>query len=66
MLFDDVQAVSWGALSLDLPVLASLNAPALAIALLAALALFRFKLGMFKTLGLCSIAGLALRIGLGW
>ncbi len=65
VVFAEVQTLSWSGLSLDLPVLASLDLPALSIVLVAAVALFRFKLGVLKTLGICSLAGLLLKVGLG-
>jgi len=64
VIFSQVRTFEWGWLSVGLPVPASLDALALAIALLASLALFRFKLGVLKTLGICSAAGLVLKLGL--
>ena len=66
VIFAQVQALEWGALSIDLPIPESLDGLALAIALIASVALFRFKLGVLKTLCLCSVAGLILKAGLGW
>jgi chromate transporter len=66
VIFREMQAFEWSGISLELPVLQSVDVLALAIAALAALALFRFKLGVLKTLFLCSLAGLALKAGLGW
>ncbi|TQV77884.1 chromate efflux transporter [Denitrobaculum tricleocarpae] len=65
VVFSEMQAVGWGAVSLDLPVLQSIHPAAVIIVLLAAVALFRFKLGVLKTLSLCSLAGLLLKVGLG-
>lgn len=65
VVFQEVQPVNWAGLSLDLPVLQSLDPAALLIVSLAALALFRLKLGVIKTLSLCSLAGLGLKVGLG-
>jgi len=39
------------------PVWATLNVPALAIAVFAALAIFRFKLSMLKTIGISAALG---------
>jgi len=59
-LFATVVPVAAGPLRFDLPVLASLDPWALAIALAAALALFRFRIGLLKTLAAASLAGAAL------
>jgi chromate transporter len=45
--------------ALSLPVLASINGPALALSLAAMVAIFRFKLGMPVTLAGCSLLGAA-------
>jgi chromate transporter len=63
VIFSQVRTFEWGWLSVGLPVPASLDALALTIALLASLALFRLKLGVLKTLGICSAAGLVLKLG---
>ena len=44
----------------QLPVLSSADPAAIALAILAALALFRFRLGVLGTLGVCAVAGTAL------
>jgi len=49
-------------LHFDAPVIASLDAWALALALAAALAVFRFKAGMFATLAGAAAAGVVLRL----
>ena len=54
-----------GALGLAWPVPASLDPAALGLAALAALCLFRLKLGVVKTLGVAALAGLGLRLALG-
>lgn len=61
VVFKEVQPLDWGIVSVGLPVLESLDFAALIIALIAALSLFQFKLGVVKTLGLSSLAGLALK-----
>ncbi|MDX1401864.1 MAG: chromate efflux transporter, partial [Kiloniellales bacterium] len=65
VLFSEVRPLSWGPLSPELPVIASVDPLALAIAALAAVALFGFKFGVIKTLGLSALAGLALKMTLG-
>ena len=53
-------------LSFDMPVLASIDAWSLLIAVGAAVAIFRFKLGMIPTLALACVTGVALHaLGLG-
>ena len=47
-------------LAFEAPVLASVNAWALALSVAAAVAIFRFKLGMMPTLAGCCAAGIAL------
>jgi chromate transporter len=59
VLFAEVRSVQSGPFHLDLPVLASFDPLAAGIAALAALALFRFKLGMVWVLGLAALAGWA-------
>ena len=61
-LFARLQPVSFAGMALDLPVLASVNAPALALTAAAVVAVFRFKAGMLPTLGACALAGVALRM----
>lgn len=62
VLFAEIQTLGWAGLSLDLPELQSLDNAALITVILAAVALFRFELGVIKTLGLCSFAGLLLKV----
>jgi chromate transporter len=61
-LFRETLPVRSFGLSFDMPVPASVNVPALVLALAAATALFRFKLGMLWVLGGSCAAGLALRL----
>ncbi|HEY4975697.1 MAG TPA: chromate efflux transporter [Steroidobacteraceae bacterium] len=49
-------------LSFDMPVLASVDFPALALALAAAIAIFRFELGMLTVLAASCLAGVLLRL----
>ena len=65
VLFSEITPTRLGPLTLDLPLPGSLDPFALGIVILAALALFRFKLGVLKTLGLCAAAGLLAQVGLG-
>ena len=59
VLFRDIEQKDLGVASVGLPVPASLDAAALAIAVLAGIALFGVKFGVMKTLALCAAAGLA-------
>ena len=47
-------------LTLDVPVLASVNLASLVLTLAALLAVFRFKVGMIPVLAACSAAGVLL------
>src|SRR5262249_11927480 len=51
----------WHGVRLLAPDPASLDVAALALSAVAALALFRFELGMLRTLGLCALLGLLVR-----
>jgi chromate transporter len=57
-LFGKVDEVVWNGVRLFVPVSETVDLAAIAIAALASLALFRFKLGMIPTLGLSAGAGL--------
>lgn len=59
VLFRDHSAFAVGPVKLDLPVLASLDLFAATLALLAAVAIFRLRLGVVRTLLLTSACGLA-------
>ena len=50
---------------LDVPVLTSIDPFAAILAIAAALAIFRFKIGMIPTLLACSLAGVALQLVFG-
>jgi chromate transporter len=50
------------ALSFDAPVLSSVDPSALALSLAAAIATFRFKIGMIPTLAACCAAGVVLHL----
>jgi chromate transporter len=60
VLFADVVAFEAGPLSLDLPRPESVNLPSLALALIAAVAAFRFKVGVIPLLLGCALAGVGL------
>jgi chromate transporter len=57
VLFGELRAVEGFGMSLDVPVLATLDPVALVLMLAAILAMFRFKVGMFPVLAACSLAG---------
>ncbi|MDE2364059.1 MAG: chromate efflux transporter [Hyphomicrobiales bacterium] len=59
-MFREVVAIRAYGLAFDAPVLASVDWWALALAVGAAIAIFRFNLGMLQTLAGCSAAGIAL------
>jgi chromate transporter len=61
-IFREVKPVRGFGLAFDAPVAASVDPWALALALAAAIAIFRFKAGMIGTLAGCSLAGLALHL----
>ncbi|MEO8453213.1 MAG: chromate efflux transporter, partial [Gemmatimonadota bacterium] len=58
VIFHEHRHVGLGPLSVDLPVWASVDWPGVLIALAALVAVFRFKLGILRILGLASLAGL--------
>ncbi|WP_074061255.1 chromate efflux transporter [Rhizobium etli] len=59
VLFADVHTASWGPVSIDLPVPASLIWPSLLLTALAALAIFHLKLSVIITLAICAAIGVA-------
>ncbi len=59
VLFRAQAGITWGMLQVDLPILSSIDPVAAALALIAAVALFRFRFGVFGTLALTSACGLA-------
>lgn len=65
VLFREVGVLELGPLAPPWPRVESLDPAALAIAVAAALALMRLKIGVLATLALCGGLGLALRFGLG-
>jgi chromate transporter len=64
-LFGSIRDVHFSGARLLVPVWDTLNGPALLIAVFALLALFRFKLGMMKTLGCSAALGLLYHVLLG-
>jgi len=62
VLFGELVRTRWG---LELPVLASIDVRAVMLSVLAAVLLFRFKLGIIPMLAICSAAGLLLGLGIG-
>ncbi len=63
VLFRQVNELNAGPLSVDVPALASVNAPSLLLAAVAAVAAFRFKVGVIPLLLGCAAAGVALYLG---
>ena len=65
VLFAEVREVPVLGLTLDVPVLASVNVASLVLTLAALLAVFRFKVGMIPVLAACSAAGVLLYLAAG-
>ena len=65
VLFQRHTALVLGPVHFDLPVVSSLDWTALLLAVLAAVCLFRLKLGVLRTLGITAAAGLVLRLAVG-
>ena len=59
-LFRDVTAVRGYGFAFEMPVVASVDVAALMLAAAAALAIFKFDIGMLQTLAACSLAGVLL------
>ncbi|MHC2297629.1 chromate transporter [Rhizobium mongolense] len=59
VLFSDVRTASWGPVSIDVPVPASLIWPSLVLTVLAALAIFHLKLSVITTLAISAAIGVA-------
>jgi chromate transporter len=58
--FHEVRSVRGYGFDFVAPVLASVDPWALALSIAAAVAIFRFKIGMIPVLAACSLAGMAL------
>ena len=65
VLFGEVREVSAGPIHLDIPTLASVHWPSLLLALAAAVAAFRFKVGVIPLLLGCAVIGVGLHLA-GW
>jgi chromate transporter len=65
VLFAEVQTVQVGALRLEAPMLESVNMASLLLTLVAAVAAFRFKVGVIPLLVGCAAAGLGVHLA-GW
>jgi len=65
VLFKQMRTQQVGPLTIDLPVLASVDLLAVGLAMIAATCLFKFKLGVLPTLAITATAGLIARFGLG-
>ncbi|AYG61671.1 chromate efflux transporter [Rhizobium jaguaris] len=66
VLFRDLHEMRGFGVVVTLPVLSSVNVPSLILTLGAAVAVFRFKVGMLAVLAGCSILGLAYGLLMGW
>jgi chromate transporter len=64
-LFGEVRQEHLVGMTLQLPLLSTLNLPALVLSIAAVVALFRFKVGMIATLLGCSVAGVLMHLA-GW
>ena len=58
VLFQELREVHGFGVTVDVPVLSSVNMPSLVLTLGALVAVFRFKIGMLPVLAGCSILGL--------
>ncbi len=58
-LFDEVDRVSWGPMHPETPDLTTLRLGSLAVALVAAVLLFRLQWSVLRTLGACALLGIA-------
>jgi chromate transporter len=65
VLFAQLVPVHWLGLSVDVPVLQSIDIPTALLAAAAAVAIFRFKVGMIPVLLASSLAGVVLYLALG-
>jgi chromate transporter len=64
VVFRDHTATRLGFSTIDVPVASSIDLAALALSVLAAICLFRLKLGVLRTLGIAAAAGLVLRLAM--
>ena len=61
-IFAEAAPVNLGLLRFDLPVMTSVNVPALVLTVAAVVAIFGFRLGMIPVIAGCSLAGLAFKL----
>ena len=65
VLFAKLVPVHWLGASVEVPVLNSVDVPSLVLSLAAAVAIFRFKIGMIPVLLASSLAGVVYSLALG-
>ena len=65
VLFGELDPMSKWGLTLDIPVLATINIPSLILTLGAMLAIFRFKVGMIPTLAGAAVLGVLYQLARG-
>ena len=61
-LFREVREVQFAGMSIDWPVAASIDLPALLLTSAAVIAVFRFKVGVLPVIGGCAAAGVLLHL----
>jgi chromate transporter len=66
VVFGDVGTLRVGPVSIASPVWATINWAAVALSLVAVLCLFKLKLGILRTLGICGALGLLITLVPGW
>ncbi|WP_064685732.1 chromate efflux transporter [Rhizobium bangladeshense] len=66
VLFGELQEARGFGMTVDLPMLSSVNLPSLILTLAAVIAVFRFKVGMLTVLAACAILGLLYGLLVGW
>jgi chromate transporter len=60
--FDTVTERSFGPISIAVPELSTVNLSAIMIALIAAVFIFRLRIGILKVLGICAVLGAAVAL----
>lgn len=66
VLFGELREVHGLGMTIDVPVLSSVNVPSLILTFAAMVAVFRFKIGMLSVLAACSVLGLLYGLFIGW
>lgn len=66
VLFGELREVHGLGMTIDVPVLSSVNVPSLILTFAAIVAVFRFKIGMLSVLAACSVLGLLYGLFVGW